>query len=564
MPRFVFTASCQRVVDRFLREAGQSDQADNLSLALLSSILAEESLGSSCLKIVAEQAGEPAKMFLKEIKGGEKELTAAGSTPLAQAASPLPLDELPWFLTVVERAARIARRSNQNPDITTDQLLLAIAETANPVRTKLQSVGISSERIRDTLDDQSDKKFAPPMKVDFELFAVEPPPQSSPAPPSRLQVSESEIDGSQKPGRGLFALLDANLNRSREGLRVLEDCARFVMHDPPTTALLKNLRHELVAAETCLRREHPALMSSRDVAADVGTELTTSAENIRHSVQDVVIANARRIQEALRSLEEFGKVISPPFAAAVKQIRYRCYSAEQNLLLMSANLNAPVDSGTQPDALRYSRQLRLQRSFVYVLLTESACRLPWKQVATEALQGGADVLQLREKHLSDDALMSRMRWLQDACREAGALFVMNDRTDLAARLGADGVHLGQEDGSLMVARDQLSADQIVGVSTHSLDQLLAACHGKADYLGVGPVFPSTTKTFSQFAGLTYVAQAATHADRPWFAIGGITRTNLPELIQAGGRRVAVSAEVIGSSSPRQITEELRLRLTEAS
>ncbi|MEZ6125025.1 MAG: thiamine phosphate synthase [Planctomycetaceae bacterium] len=210
--------------------------------------------------------------------------------------------------------------------------------------------------------------------------------------------------------------------------------------------------------------------------------------------------------------------------------------------------------------MNHSRLERLTLSTVYVLISEAGCCLPWQAVVEEALRGGADVLQLREKHLPDNELLQRADWMADRCRDAGALLILNDRPDLAAACNADGVHLGQEDVSAEMARQQLQPDQLLGLSTHNLQQLQAACRTSVSYLGVGPVFPSSTKDFDSFAGLSFVREAAQFADRPWFAIGGISAVRLPELTEAGASRIAVSAEVIGSPDPAQAVRQLKVIL----
>jgi thiamine-phosphate pyrophosphorylase len=188
------------------------------------------------------------------------------------------------------------------------------------------------------------------------------------------------------------------------------------------------------------------------------------------------------------------------------------------------------------------------------------CRHPWRTVVEQALEGGADVLQLREKSLGDRELLQRATWVRDACRSAGALFVMNDRPDLAVAVQADAVHVGQEELSVAQSRKILGRDQLVGVSTHDAEQAQRAFEDGADYIGVGPVFPSKTKSFDAFPGLEFVRQVAAASSKPWFAIGGISLENIDPLIQAGARRVAVTSVVAASDEPAQVVREFRRRL----
>ena len=162
--------------------------------------------------------------------------------------------------------------------------------------------------------------------------------------------------------------------------------------------------------------------------------------------------------------------------------------------------------------------------------------LTW--IVGEALAGGADVIQLREKGLPDRELLSRAREVRILTAQAKARFILNDRPDLARLAGADGVHLGQDDVSVRDARRIVGPNLLIGVSTHDRAQLDAAVSRGAGYLGVGPVFPSATKDFSEpeLAGLAYVQAAAETTNLPWFAIGGITEAERRP--RARGRRHA--------------------------
>lgn len=341
----------------------------------------------------------------------------------------------------------------------------------------------------------------------------------------------------------LLALIDANLNRCREGLRVLDDVARFVLSDSSLCEKIKQLRHGVVQAESPLRRDAPDLIHHRDVARDVGTAISVPGEFEKTNSSDIAAANVRRVQESLRSLEEFGKLVSRSFAEQIKQLRYRSYELEQDLLLLIEKTSS--DQASQ-----------LQDARIYVLITESLCHLPWKQVVQECLKDGADVLQLREKDLSGSTLLRRARWFCDACRDAGRLAIINDRPDIAILAEADGVHLGQDDLAVSETTRLVDTKTITGLSTHNPEQLKAAIDSKADYFGVGPVFSSSTKDFSEFAGLEYVRHVAATADRPWFAIGGIEEQNIAKVLAAGATRIAVCGDVIRSDAPARRLAEL--------
>jgi thiamine-phosphate pyrophosphorylase len=178
-----------------------------------------------------------------------------------------------------------------------------------------------------------------------------------------------------------------------------------------------------------------------------------------------------------------------------------------------------------------------------------------------ALAGGADVFQLRDKDASDEELLAAAESARERCHAAGALFVLNDRPDLAAACGADGVHVGQDDMPVDRAREQIGDDAIVGLSTHSIQQAQAGCRGGADYIAVGPVHATPTKEGRPAAGLDYVRYAAECAgERPWFAIGGIDAATIGEVLAAGAERVVVVRAIRNAPDPRAAAAELRAAL----
>ena len=341
----------------------------------------------------------------------------------------------------------------------------------------------------------------------------------------------------------LLRLLDANANRAREALRVLEDYARFVLDDAELCGSLKAIRHDLV---TPLRDVLADALLHRDTPGDVGTRISTPGEANRADLAHVVTAAGKRLGEALRTIEESLKVIAPPHAREVESLRYRFYGLEQAIQRM-----------LRPGAARFA-DVRL-----YVLITESCCRLPWERVAEAALQGGADCLQLREKDLESGELLRRAVRLRDLCRRHDALLIVNDRPDVAILSGADGVHVGQGDLPVRDVRKLVGREVLVGVSTHDLEQARQAVRGGADYIGVGPVFRSPTKPRDILPGLDYARQVAREVKLPAVAIAGITAENVDEVVSTGVRAVAVTSAVTQADDPRKAAERLKARLANA-
>lgn len=186
---------------------------------------------------------------------------------------------------------------------------------------------------------------------------------------------------------------------------------------------------------------------------------------------------------------------------------------------------------------------------LYVLLTQEHCAVPILEAARLVIRGGADVVQLREKRGTDRDILELGRKLRDMTATAGVGFVLNDRPDLARLIDADGVHLGQTDLPPAAARRLLKPGQIVGLSTHSLDQARTALAAGVDYIGVGPVYPTATKGYAEGVGLDYVRAAASAVPLPLVAIGGITLDRAPEVAAAaptGRCAIAVCSAILGA------------------
>ncbi len=335
-------------------------------------------------------------------------------------------------------------------------------------------------------------------------------------------------------------LLDAAANRAREGLRVIEDYVRFTLDDLFLTGLCKQLRHELTAALGRIPREH--LLAARETEADVGTVLTTSSERTRADVAEVLAANFARLQESLRSLEEFSKLLDADVAAIFKQLRYQSYTLQRAVAITAESIE------------------RLERAKLYVLIDGRASAEEFERLVQSLIEAGVSVLQLRDKQLDDRTLLERARVLHTLTRGTDTIFVMNDRPDLAALAQADGVHVGQEELSVKDARTIVGPSALVGVSTHSIEQARRAVFDGANYLGVGPTFPSGTKSFEQFTGVELLRQVAAEIRLPAFAIGGIGRDNLREVLATGFTRVAVSGGILSATDPAEAARELLKQL----
>jgi thiamine-phosphate pyrophosphorylase len=331
-------------------------------------------------------------------------------------------------------------------------------------------------------------------------------------------------------------IIDAALNRAAEGLRVVEDYVRFVLDDPFLTSRAKTIRHDLAAAAATISTldRHAA----RETQQDVGTTISTDAERSRLDARDVCAASLKRAEQSLRSLEEYGKLLNGEFAGRMEALRYELYTLEK-----------AIDVG------RSSRE-RLLGIRLCVLVAGRDSGAQFETLVGKLIQAGTGMIQLRDKHLDDRELIERARTLVEQTRGSQTLCVVNDRADVASAVGADGVHVGQDDLSVKDVRAIVGLRTLIGVSTHNIEQARAAVLDGADYLGAGPTFASRTKSFDDFAGLDYLREVSGEIRLPTFAIGGITVERLPSVIAAGIDRVAVSSAITEAGDPAEAARQL--------
>lgn len=335
-----------------------------------------------------------------------------------------------------------------------------------------------------------------------------------------------------KEKTAIYRILDANLDRAREGLRIIEEWCRFGLNNQTMAQSCKQMRQELSQWHSIEFRQ------ARDTIHDVGTTLTHAREETRENWQSVLLANLCRVQEAFRVLEEYGKLVKGEFASTMKHLRYQVYILESQLMIPSP-----------PQRLSDCR-LYLVTSPVENLY----------EVVESALQGGVNLVQYRHKDESDLIRYEQAKRLKQLCQQYNALFIVNDRIDLALAVDADGVHLGQTDLPVAIARQLLGNNKIIGKSTTNPQEMQDAIESKADYIGVGPVYATPTKAGKKPAGLEYVRYAQENASIPWFAIGGIDETNISEVINAGAKNVAVVRAIMNSANPTEVTQNLFQKL----
>jgi thiamine-phosphate pyrophosphorylase len=331
----------------------------------------------------------------------------------------------------------------------------------------------------------------------------------------------------------VWRAIDASANRAAEAIRVIEDVVRFVLDDVVLTGLAKELRHELAAllASEPLRDR----IRARDVGGDVGVGMEAAAALGRSSVADLVAANAARAAQALRSLAECAAVAAPATVMGFERLRYRLYDLERRALV----------------AVR--ARDRLAGVNLCVLVDGCADGVAFSRLVESLVEAGVRMLQIRDKRLAAPALVDRAgRALAIARRrppEEAVFVIVNDRADVAAAVGAAGAHVGADDLPVPLARRVLGPDALLGRTAHDVAEAREAAAAGADFLGIGPCFPSATKTFAEFAPPAFLRTVATEIALPAFAIGGITLERLDDLAALGIRRVAVASAVTAASDP---------------
>jgi thiamine-phosphate pyrophosphorylase len=202
------------------------------------------------------------------------------------------------------------------------------------------------------------------------------------------------------------------------------------------------------------------------------------------------------------------------------------------------------------------RHERLSSAHLYLVCDDRS-----DEFLAGALRAGVDIVQLRMKHATDDAIVDAGRRFAAAAAAHGTLFILNDRPDLVDAVGADGVHVGQDDTAVATARAAVGPNRLVGLSTHSPEQVDAAADVPVDYIGVGPVHATPTKPGRPAVGLELVRYAAAHATVPFFAIGGISPANVDAIRDAGAMRVAVVRALTEAPDPVTAAETLRAAIT---
>ena len=311
-------------------------------------------------------------------------------------------------------------------------------------------------------------------------------------------------------------IADVNLNRMSESLKFLEDIARFTFEHRTLVSQVRTIRRDFLTVKKTL--SVPSLVKYRASHTDLGRSSRFDV-TARASVQATILANFARAKEAARILEEVCKSADKQAGTRMKMVRFQLYDLEKAFFThmqrtFNPRLYVIIDE-------RYASQHRVE----YIIPLLARC--------------GATMIQLRAQEMSDRIFVRTGAHIHRALKNTEIKFIINNRVDMALACGADGVHLGQRDMPVAKARQIMGEHAILGVSAHTLQQARRAEKQGADYLGVGAVFPTRTKTDARVRGLSVLKAICAVTKLPVVGIGGITDKNCRTVLQAGAAGIAV-------------------------
>lgn len=338
--------------------------------------------------------------------------------------------------------------------------------------------------------------------------------------------------------REIYSAIDANINRAVEGIRVCEDIFRFSLKCSLSSEF-KDLRHKITGVISVI--PSGSLLSGRDVPKDEQKFVNTLSEMKRESINDIFRANIRRAIEASRVIEEFSKSVHGDIAAGFQEIRFSLYDLEKRGWML-------LDKSVMIERLRFSLYAIVDSAFV-----------PADQMAETSkilADSGADIIQLRMKDVSGRDYLAMSEKISGICRDNDVLFIVNDRIDIAMISGAHGYHLGQDDVPVSKALSISGDHFITGISTINADE--AAAVTDADYIAIGPVFPTASKDGSMLegTGIETVKKVCSITDKPVVAIGGISEANAGILMEAGVSSLSVISALYKDGKVAENTRKL--------
>ncbi len=341
-----------------------------------------------------------------------------------------------------------------------------------------------------------------------------------------------------------WRIIDANINRASEGARVIEDITRFYYGNSDISEELKKLRHNV---REILKENNSALLANRDPDNDCGFAI--SQKEISDKAEDhneIILKNFKRLQEALRAIEENLKNAGyGTLAKSYEKRRFESYGIEKKLFFLIKKkdvLNTDIYAIT-------GEKFSLGRVNI--------------EIVSELIDAGVKIIQYREKEKDMIEKYKECIKIREITKDADVCFIVNDNIDLAIAAEADGVHIGQEDMPINVVRKLVGENMIIGLSTHSPAQAKNAVENKADYIGVGPIFATRTKKdVVAPVGYEYLDYVAENINIPFVVIGGIKEHNISEVAKKRAKCFAMITEIVGAENIGKKIANLRSVISE--
>ncbi|MBN1496618.1 MAG: thiamine phosphate synthase [Spirochaetes bacterium] len=351
--------------------------------------------------------------------------------------------------------------------------------------------------------------------------------------------------------RQIYTAVDANINRTLEGLRVCEDIMRFCLHRTDLSVRFKEARHRVAEAARVFPQQR--ILHGRDVEADEQKFIDMEGELTRNSLAGMFSSNLHRATEAVRSLEEFGKLAGAG-GNAFQEIRFDLYALERECLSALLRRNAAV---------------RMQGALYALLDSAYVPAGGFAGAAANMIRGGASVIQLRMKASHTKEILKVAREIAELCRQEHVLFIIAGHVDIAILAGADGVHLEMNDICVRDARALVPPDLLVGQTIYSPDEITRAEEDGADYVAVGPVYGTVWHTEAgsmelRGSGVSIVARARGMTSLPVVATGGIVPENAAAVMAAGAAAVMAGSFLFRDGSVEENCRALAAAIKSAS
>jgi thiamine-phosphate pyrophosphorylase len=325
--------------------------------------------------------------------------------------------------------------------------------------------------------------------------------------------------------RAAYRIIDANFNRAREAIRVIEEFCRFSLNNPSLSGRAKELRHQLCRAADSL--DVNMMLCSRDTSDDVGIGQVVQGQLSRENIFDCLIAACRRLTEALRALSEFTQTQDKSAWQVFEQLRYKAYILQKDIVLFGKAAE------------------RFEKVRLYVIISSNDPE-EVKSLTNKCIGGGADCIGLRANHIEDARFLPIAKEFVQICRGAGIPGIIYDRIDIAVIAGADGVHLGQNDLPVKCVQKLQTSPMIIGKSVNTLEQLKAAILEQPAYITIDRAISAIEKLSTRALDSGYIEEALTFLHNTGIAgvvAGDITPENIDSILAAGVSRIAICSDV---------------------